>query len=160
MKTELRQAALAALVMFSAGGAWAGATVTYAAPDRFADMPFSTSERERVLAELTRHFDKLAKTLPAGQDLKVEILDLDLAGRLRHDLPGARELRIMNGGADWPQMHLRYSIEQDGKVIKSGEERLSNMNYLDRLNRYTSGETLRYEKQMLDEWFRDKVAVR
>jgi hypothetical protein len=34
------------------------------------------------------------------------------------------------------------------------------MTYLDKLNRYSSGETLRYEKQMLDEWFQARFARR
>ncbi len=159
MKTVMRRAALAGLMLVSAGGALAGATVTYAAPEKFSDMPLSTVERERVLKDLSMHFDKLATTLPAGQELKVEILDVDLAGRLRYDLPGARELRVLKGGADWPHIHLRYAIEQNGQVLKSGEEKLSSMMYLDRYNRYTSGESLRNEKQMLDEWFKNKVAA-
>ena len=160
MNPVFRQAALAGLVLLSAGSAMAGATVTYAQPDRFTDVPFKTWERERVLKELSAHFDKLAARLPPGQALKVEILDLDLAGTVRHDFRGSEDLRVLNGGADWPHMHLRYTIEQDGKVIKSGDEHLADMNYLDKNSRYFGGDTLRYEKKMLDDWFKQTIAVR
>ncbi len=31
------------------------------------------------------------------------------------------------------------------------------MNYTHRMNRYFSSETLRYEKQMLDDWFKQNI---
>ena len=160
MNTVLRQYSLAGLVLLAAGSATAAATVTYADPEHFRDMPFQSWERERVLKELSAHFDKLAAKLPAGQDLKVEVLDVDLAGELRPNFRGNQDMRIMKGGADWPHMHLRYTIEQDGKVIKSGDSRLSDMNYMSQNSRYFGGDFLRYEKKMLDEWFKETVAVR
>lgn len=156
----LLKTTLAGALLLSAGAAFAAASVTYTDPDKFTDVPFSQVERERVLKDLSAHFAKLASTLPAGQDLKVEVLDVDLAGRIRHDLRATPELRVLTGGADWPHIHLRYSVEQNGQVLKSGDEQLSNMTYLDRQGRYTGSDTLRYEKQMLDDWFRQKVAAR
>lgn len=161
MNTVLRQCGLAVALALAAGGAAAGVTVTYAQPDRFSDVPFTTWERDRVLKELTGHFDKLAKTLPAGQDLKIEVLDLDLAGHARHDVrSGGQELRILTGGADWPHMKLRYTLLQDGKVIRSGEDNLQDMNYLHQHNRYVGSELLRYEKKMVDDWFKQALAAR
>ncbi|HZX26131.1 MAG TPA: DUF3016 domain-containing protein [Telluria sp.] len=48
-------------------------------------------------------------------------------------------------------------------MVASGEDRLSNMDYLMRLNIYSSGDPLRYEKQMIDDWFKSdfrRVAAR
>lgn len=161
MNTLMRQLALAAALVFAAGAASAGpATVTFANPDDFADMPREASKREQVLAELSEHFSALAARLPAGQELKVEVLDLDLAGRSWPGMWGGRDLRVLEGGADWPHMKLRYTITQDGTVVKSGEESVQNMDYLWRLNRYSSGDSLRYEKQMLDTWFKTLTAAR
>lgn len=158
MKTVLRSMALAGLCLLSAGSASAGVTVTFSHPENYVDMPFSPTDREQVLKDLTEHFGKLAASLPPGQDLKIEILDLDLAGRLRPNFRGSgQDIRIMRGGADWPHLHLRYTLESGGQVLASGEEHLSNMNYLDRINRYASGDTLRYEKQMIDDWFKQKI---
>ena len=149
----MRKTVLAALLSLTAAVAWAQVQVTYIKPEEFSDMPFNIRDREEVLAQLTDHFKQLAKQLPAGQTLKVEVLDVDLAGRLypRHSSPD--EIRVMRGGADWPTMHLRYTLERDGKVVRSADEHLSNMAYQDRVNRYSNGDPLRYEKQMVDDWF-------
>ncbi|NHZ61189.1 DUF3016 domain-containing protein [Massilia genomosp. 1] len=156
----LQASALAAVMALPASAATAAATVSYVEPDRFTDVPFTPWERERVLKQLTAHFDKLGASLPAGQELKVEVLDIDLAGQTKPNFRGGQDLRVMNGGADWPHIHFRYSITEGGKVIKSGEEKLSNMQYLNRMNHYGNTELLRYEKQMLDDWFKQAVATR
>lgn len=160
MNILIKQAALAAMLLMVAGAAAAGATVTYKEPEHFSDVPFAPWERERLLKELTAHFDVLAARLPPGQTLAVEVTDLDLAGRIYpHRSHAPFDLRVLNGGADWPHMTLRYTISEGGKVLKTGEERLSNMSYLQRMNRYRN-DTLKYEKQMLDDWFTTSIAQR
>lgn len=153
-------AALAALLLAGANGAMAAATVTYTQPEQFSDVPFASWERERVLEDLSKHFDKLAARLPAGQELHVEVLDLDLAGQTWPGRWFHHDLRVMNGRADWPHLEMRYTITQGGQVISSGEEKLSDMSYLHRHNRYYNGDALRYEKRMLDDWFKDRIADR
>lgn len=153
----VRTAALAGLLLLSASGASAGVTVTYAQPERFSDVPFAPWERERVLKELSTHFAKMAQKLPAGQDLNVEVTDIDLAGRTWPSYDSGRDIRILNGRADWPRLSMKYTITQGGQVLRQGEEDLNAMNYLHRINRHSSGEELRYEKQMLDDWFRERI---
>ncbi len=135
------------------GTANAAATVTFIKPENFADMPFMQHDRDRVLKEIEAHFSKLASQLPAGQDLKVDILDVDLAGRMEPQFRGTQEVRILKGGADWPTIQLRYRVEAKGAVLKSGEARVADMNYLRHRPRYDASDLIRYEKQMLDEWF-------
>lgn len=160
MNTKI-QGGLAAFALLLAGAASAGpATVTFANPEQFSDLPFDAMKREQVLADVSEHFSALAKTLPAGQELKVEVVDFDMAGRSVPHSRGANEIRVLRGGADWPTMHLRYQIVQDGKVLKSGDDTVKNMDYLMNINRYASGDTLRYEKQMLDNWFKQLTAAR
>ena len=159
MKTLTRSLAFAGLVLLSAGSASAGVSVTFVHPETYADMPFATQDRDQVLKDLTEFFDKLAAGLPVGQDLKIEVLDLDLAGRLRPNFHGtAQDVRIVRGAADWPRMHLRYTLSAGGQVLRSGDEQLSDMNYLDRLsNARYAGDMLRYEKQMIDDWFKKTI---
>lgn len=156
----LKLFAAAALALLACGAASAAATVTYVEADKFADVPFSPVERERVLKQLTEHFTQLGKQLPAGQELKLEVTELDLAGRIEHHRRNGQDFRLMTGGADWPRIHLRYSLVADGKVLNSGEADLSSMNYLHQMNHYNGGETLRYEKQMIDEWFGKTFGVK
>ena len=143
----------AGVAALTAGAAQAGATVTYIDADKFIDVPFSPVDRERVLKQLTEHFERLGKQLPAGQDVKIEVTEIDLAGRIEHTRRAGNEIRLLTGGADWPRMHLRYTLTQDGKVVNSGEADLASLNYLHDMNMYSSGESLRHEKQMIDEWF-------
>jgi len=151
MNSRIRYAALAVLFL-ATSSAWAAATVTYVNPDKMSDVPRNKGDRESMEAQLLEHFNKLAARLPAGQSLKVEILDIDLAGDVFPRV-AIQDVRVMKGSADWPRIHLRFSVEQDGKVLSSGERQLSDMNYLMTSNRY-KGEVLGHEKQMLDDWFR------
>lgn len=148
-----------ALMALSAGNSAASVTVNFSGSDKYADMPFNSQDRESVMADLRRHFEKLGATLPAGQDLKLDVLDIDLAGRIEPATRSMQDIRILRGRADWPVITLRYSLESQGKVLKSGEERIADMSYMQSFNQYNSGESLRYEKQMLDRWFKKTLVA-
>lgn len=159
MKTVFKSLALAGMLCAAAASASAGVTVAFANPDNFRDMPMAPSDRADILKELTEHFESLGKDLPPGYDLRVEVLDLDLAGELRPNFRGHNDIRILRGGADWPRMQVRYTLEANGQVISRGEDALSDMNYLNRSPRYAETDTLRYEKRMINEWFKEKFAA-
>ena len=149
---------LAVVVALCAPASWAAVAVSFTKAEQYIDLPFMTHDREQTLASLKQHFEKLGAKLPAGQDLTVEVLDVDLAGRLEPSkLSIGQELRVLRGGADWPMIQLRYRVEAGGKMVNEGEARLTDLNYLRTLNRYPSGEPLRYEKAMLDDWFTKKI---
>ena len=155
MKRHTRFWLAAALLLAAAGAASAGGvSVKYQDPDKFSDVPFWEQDRDQVLKELTTHFESLARQLPANQQLSITVTDIDLAGRVEPRRRSLHDLRILRGGADWPTMELQYTLQQDGKVLASGSDRLSNMMYLDGLNRYAGGDSLRYEKPMVDDWFK------
>jgi hypothetical protein len=161
MKSLLPSLGLAGLVMLSAGGVSAGVvTVAFSQPGNYQDMPFSPIDREQVIKDLGGHFARLGKRLPQDQELRIEVLDVDLAGRIYPNFRGRDDLRILRGGADWPHMRVRYSLVSNGQVIASGEDQLSDMMYLGRISRYSDGDTLRYEKRMIDDWFTQKFAPR
>ena len=155
MKRFFRPAlvATAAVLALEAGSAGAAVTVTFPKSEGYMDMPFSASDKDRVLKDLQSHFDKLGAKLPPGQDLTVEVLDIDLAGRIEPHFRFGNDVRILKGRADWPVIQLRYRIESQGKVLRSGDARVDDKSYLDRFNRYSANESLRYEKRMLDDWF-------
>jgi hypothetical protein len=157
MKSRMQKLALAGLFALVAGSASAAVTVSYVQPDRFSDLPFVPWDREDTLRQFTEHFTWLGSALPPGQDLRIEVLDIDLAGRLIPSVRLGRDLRVLRGQADWPRIELRYSLEQDGQVIKRGEAQLSDMNYMNHTTRYFDSEALRYEKQMIDDWFEKTI---
>ena len=153
-------AASAMASSFFAGSAIAGVTVNYIKPDAFNDMPWSANDQAEVLKNIAEHFTKLGAKLPADQDLKIDVTDIDLAGRIEPNAYYGRNdyLRVLRGGADWPSMRLHYVLESKGAVLRSGDEKLSDMTYLDHYNHYTSNEPLRYEKKMIESWFLKTIA--
>jgi hypothetical protein len=146
----------AALTATLAATAQAAVLVTFKEPEKYVDTGRFRMETPQVLAELERHFQQLGtRYLRPDQTLRIEVLDVDLAGeeRFRHS---GQDVRILRGGADWPRMRLRYVLEGGDKPALSGEENLSDMNYLQRPVTIRGNENLAYEKRMLEEWFRAK----
>lgn len=157
MNTVIGKVALAGLLALGAGAASAGVTVNYVESDKFSDLPFAPWERKEVLEVLADHFVELGRKLPAGQELTVDVTDIDLAGREYPNFRAGQELRVLKGMADWPVMQLRYTLSANGQVLKSGTAKLSDMNYLQRGSRLHDSDRLRFEKRMIDEWFDETI---
>ncbi|WP_219117388.1 DUF3016 domain-containing protein [Janthinobacterium sp. UMAB-56] len=160
MQKQTTRALIAGLALLASSAAWAATEVHFSKPDQFTDVPFNPHERDEVLKELSRHFEKLGASLPSGQNLKIDVTDVDLAGRENPSLRAGQDIRVMNGRVDWPRMRLHYVLEQDGKVIRRGDAALSDMSYLSRINHYFSNEKLRYEKLMIDDWYGDTFGIK
>ncbi len=152
-----RRAAAAGLVvtlaLAASGAARAGAIeVHFVDPEHFTDIGFASFERERALSTLTQAFERLAGKLPDGQTLKLEVLDVDLAGNVWPRF--GNEYRILRGGIDWPRMTVRYTLSAEGRTLKTGQDKLADMNYLFNLRGVTASDgNLPYEKRMLERWF-------
>jgi hypothetical protein len=156
-KSLLNVFVISSTLCMTASVANAATTVTFVAPEKYADMPFASYDKDRVKEELKLHFEKLGAKLPASEDFKLEVLDVDLAGERDHRASSPLDLRILRGGADWPRVEIRYSVESQGKVLTSGTTQISDMNYLQTFNQYSKNEFLRYEKRMIDKWFKESV---
>jgi hypothetical protein len=156
MRTSARTWALAGLWLAVAMPASAAVSVTFTKPEDYSDVPRSGVERERLLEEFKDYFTKLGAKLPAGEDLKLEIIDIDLAGRIDPGRIRFNDVRILRGRADWPRMDIRYTLEANGKVLDKGEDKIADMSYLDSVTSYWSDDPLRYEKKMIDDWFKKK----
>lgn len=144
----------------AAAAAQAGTvSVSFANEGRFADAGRPASEQEANLRTLAHHLQALGQRhLPAEQTLRVEVTDVDLAGELRPSVRRGGELRVLTGGADWPRVSLRYTLESGGRVLSSGEETLSALDYAHRL-RTASRDPLHHEKRLLDDWFRERFTA-
>lgn len=159
MSSVIGKAALVAVLALGAGAASAGVTVKFLAPEKFSDLPLDRVEREEVLRDLVDHFDKLGKQLPAGQDLTVEITDIDLIGR-GYPSHSVREVRLAKDPAEWPSISLRYTISANGQVLRSGAEQIKDMDFAARRNVRPEDGKLRYEKRMINEWFEKAILQR
>ena len=155
-------AALAAPLALSAT-AMAGVDVSFTTPEKFTDASprgnKNVRETQRVMDQLSQYITKqAARYLKPGQDLKIEVLDIDLAGRVEWWHTNLHDVRIMRD-IDAPAMKLRYTLRENGTTLVSGEERLRDLGYLMGVNVATgSQDSLKYEKAMLGTWLRKSFA--
>ena len=152
----LASASLALLCALPAAQAAGKVDVRWLEPGNFSDAERSAIDRERVTQELGSYMQKLGSLLPDGQTLTLEVTDLDLAGEL--EPVGWRELRVLRGRADWPRMVLRFTLAAEGRTLKQGEARLSDMGYS--FGPSPRHEALGYEKRMLKGWFKAEFGAR
>ncbi len=142
------------LLAAAAPAAAAGkAQVQFIEPQQFADAGRTGYDRDQALKSLGDYIQSLGARLPDGQTLSVDVTNVDLAGELR-PWRGGYEVRVLRGGADWPQLSLRWSLQAGGRTLKSGEDRLSDPNYLFALRGvdHQAGDLV-FEKRMLRLWF-------
>ncbi len=142
----------AALSLAFSAQAAGNVEVSFVKPESYADIGRSVVDRERHLDLLARHLRALGGRLPDGQTLKIEVLDIDLAGEEifnRH----LSDVRVLRGRADWPRMTLRYTLSAAGQNLKSGDEKIADMGYLMHGHYAASRDALAYELRMVDGWF-------
>lgn len=161
--TSLTILTLLAAPIAPAVAATSNVEVSYVNPQKFQDagMEGTRGVRDvgRTLDALTKHFEKAgARYLKPGQSLKVEVLDLDLAGRVEWWRTNFHDARILRD-IDSPMIKLRYTLTEDGRTVSSGEERVRDLDYLWGIRPWIGQhEALKYEKNMLNDWFRARFA--
>jgi hypothetical protein len=144
---------IAALVLgFASAAAMAGtAEIRFISPELYADLATQGFQERDTMDALGRHIQRLAAQLPADQVLRVDVLDVDLAGRAQPTRRGT--VRVANGLADAPMIHLRYTLEARGQPVRSGEERLVDLGYTDQRASWRATGPYYYEKKLLTDWF-------
>lgn len=136
-------------------------SVEFVEPDRFADARDARRDAGDNLRVLARHIESAAgRYLAEGDKLSVEVLDVDLAGEIRPSWRLAQEVRVLKGGADWPRIKLRYTLESAGQPARNAEQTISDLAYLQRSSGRARGDALDHERRMLEEWSRGQFAVR
>ena len=154
----MRLTTIAALLLACAGTAQAGGTVnvSFIEPERFSDAgERSYSYSADTLKQIEQYLQVLGQRyLAEGDVLKVDVTDVDLAGELRPVPSRGDQVRIVRGRADWPRFSLRYALEGNGRPVKQGEETLANLDYANTLPSIGSYEPMRYERLLLEAWFK------
>lgn len=148
----LRHVVLAATLLAAAQAQAAGVVeVKFVEPERYTDAGLGAFEIERTTGALGAHFGWLARHLPDGQTVKIDVLDVDLAGNMR---PGhGHDIRVLRGGVDIPRFTLRYQWLEGERVLAAGEDKISELNYLQAPRRGESRNNLPYEERLLTRWF-------
>ncbi|MFC7663432.1 DUF3016 domain-containing protein [Methylorubrum suomiense] len=137
--------------------------VRFVAPERYTDAEnrFGSGLSLRVtLAEMRRLFEGLGnRVLGPGQSLDIDVLDIDLAG---FDQPGANVpfgLRVVND-VTLPRFRLAYVLREGRRTLLAAEETVSDLNFLMRYARSSSGQTFYYEREVLRDWFQARIVER
>jgi hypothetical protein len=148
-------AGMASVAALASAAANAGTVeVKFTKPETYADVRDNMMRRDEVLATFSDHLKKLGGRLPEGQTLQIEVLDIDLAGEVWPR--SSRDIRVLRGRADWPRIKLAYTLRDGERVLRSGEEQLSDMNYM-MSSMYLANGPYAYEMRMLDRWFDERI---
>lgn len=140
--------------------AGAEVSVSFSHPERYTDIGRLDWNADLALQTIEEHLKQLGERyLASGQTLVVDVLDIDLAGRPEPRPGRVQDVRVVRGTTDWPSIKLRYTLKAGGRILESNEELIIDKNYLLRPRRYVGSERLRYEKQMLDDWFKTRFGA-
>jgi hypothetical protein len=138
----------------------AAVTVSFIHPENYTDIGRYRDESNPEMKEIEALLKQLGERyLPPNQLLKIEVLDVKLAGNLHPSNRSGRDVRILRGKADWPSIKMHYVLQADGRVLLDRQESVADTGYLQHANGHYSGQSLPYEKQMLDDWFRLRFAA-
>jgi hypothetical protein len=134
----------------------AAVTVAFVDPSFYTDAADSTGNSARTLLEIKRHLERLGdRYLQPKDSLRIEVLNVDLAGRPQTMRSMTWDVRVVTGDADWPRIELRYTLRSAAGLAQPVQETIVDRNYLRRVfePEYAS-DPLQYEKRMLDHWFK------
>lgn len=160
MRRGFRLAGLAGLL--AATPAIAEVRVSFVDPRGYTDAglyaPGPVNADAPALIGLRRIMERAGQRLPAGQDLTIEVLDVDLAGFFPPWQRLGTPIRVMET-TTWPRIRLRYTLTRAGRTVASGEEEVTDMTYLRRPAVTRSAVPLRFEEPMLLDWFADRFGA-
>lgn len=128
--------------------------IEFLRPERFTDVgnrPFlSEKVRDAYLVDLHRHIERRALRLLAdGHTLRILVTDIDMAGAFGASRRGLSDVRVIRDSHP-PRIDLQFRIDA-GAMVKQGERRLRNLDFQTGGLMYR-GDSLRYEKALLDDW--------
>ncbi|GJD51251.1 hypothetical protein OPKNFCMD_4004 [Methylobacterium crusticola] len=135
--------------------------VRYVAPERFTDAETrfgSGPSLATTLSGMTRILEQLGQArLRPGESLELSVLDIDLAGIDRPGFGAPTGARIVTDATP-PRLRLAYVLRRSRKVVRRGEETITDINFLLASNpRFSSG-SLYYERALLRDWFAKRFA--
>ena len=131
--------------------------VVFVEPEKFTDARRSEFKpnSEAILDAIAKFMQEMGEEIiPWDMNLDIRVTDVDLAGNFEPwQGPQSEQVRITNQLYP-PRFALEYGvIDARGQVIQSGRRDLTDLNYQLRTF-YPMDDYLRYEKDLLRQWFR------
>ncbi|WP_335903590.1 DUF3016 domain-containing protein [Shewanella algae] len=131
--------------------------IEWQSPKDFRDIK-SASElqsryEKRLFDTLTKTLDKdVSSSLKDNQKLELTVTDVDLAGDVRPTFGAtANDIRVVKNVYP-PKISFSYRLLEGDQVVVAGDEKLTDMQFLDHVDRINS-DSFRYEERMLKDWF-------
>lgn len=145
--------------------AWAGGDFTFQSPpavvvwsqtDTYRDVEavdeVQSRFEQRVFKQISAFFGEAAKSkLTDEETLYIEVTNLDLAGDVRFRPGVTRELRILDDLTP-PRITFSYKMMKGEQVLKQGDEKLSDINYLNSVIGPARDRPFAYENQLIKNW--------
>ncbi|GLK78224.1 hypothetical protein GCM10008171_34780 [Methylopila jiangsuensis] len=146
-------ALLALALLACPASAHAAAVVTSTATRTYDRDAFrSQAERDANFRDLARDLQRrLDRRLPAGRDVRVELLKVRPAGRFEPWRTGMEDVRVLRDVTP-PRIELRYEVRERGRVVAASDETVTDMNYLSNPSSRLSSDRLAHEKALLADW--------
>lgn len=131
--------------------------ITWIKPDKYADVkdPFDgiRTTQEDAFYNIEKYLNRLAKKLPDGYLLKVDVTDLDLAGETHTS--NVRVVRQMFP----PRIAFSYKLlDSGGNVMLQSKENIRDTSFLSNISLKHKNEAFGFEKQLLEDWFKDSFS--
>jgi hypothetical protein len=161
MKTSTTLLFLAALaassVLTAADTKPSAVTVKFNEAEKFRDAAsrFNSGTDEHYLETLSSHLQKVAdREIAPGYRLEVTFTDIDLAGEFIPTNVNMQDVRIIKD-IYVPRLTLSFRLlDADGKVIKEGERKLTDLNFMGNIGLIGRDQPLYYDKALLSDWVR------
>lgn len=126
-------------------------------PEKYQDIDPGTTQskktfRKRLFNTLEKSFNKNMEKVDSAYNLKVTVLDVDLAGKINRGL--ANEIRTINDH-DFPRLHFYIILENDkGEIVLQGEQNLKERKDKHKSFRMRGSQSEFYlETSLIDKWF-------
>ncbi|GEM_PF-659496 len=138
-------------------------SVSFANPETYANADraggYSTPVKADSLAEIARHLQRLGeKYLGPNQALSIEVLSIIRSGRFVPSHFALFNVRVYSDILP-PSITLRYTLSSAGTIVAEGQDVLTDSNYMTHVGTRSMGsDPLRFEKALLDGWFRARFA--
>lgn len=137
-------------------------TVSFHEPEKFTDArsSFQSTTDQHYLDTLSEHLQKTAgKLLAAGQKLEITVQDIDLAGDFIPGNASTQDVRVIKE-IYIPRVKLTFKLlDADGKVLKEGERKLSELSFMMNASIIGRNDPLFYDKELLSSWVRKEFKL-
>ncbi|MGJ8678842.1 DUF3016 domain-containing protein [Paraglaciecola sp.] len=136
--------------------AMAKVEVVWTNPDKYVDVKDSFSgmrnTKEDAFYNIEKVLKRLAKKLPDGYLLKLDVTDLDLAGETF-----SRNYRVVKQMHP-PRMEFSYQLLDGGdNVLLENKENIRDTSFMNKVSLRYKNEAYGFEKQLVENWFKDNL---